>query len=199
MELKMKKLSLVACLGALPFLAACEDAEITEVKKSSLPYCESYTVEEVMDSLMQKSYWGMDSDISGKTTVVVEGMIVDDNKLVPAEFKFSHASGDHAELLTFAIDQRAQPTLIAHKFFARVCSSDYLTHFESGVKSVTETAVETAKDVAGTVKEVYKENEQEISEISGKVLDISGKLLNKALDKVNESLDEKTGSTSEAK
>jgi hypothetical protein len=187
----MKKfLSLMSCAALLSVLTACDSAEVTHVKKLSLPYCESYTVGEVMDSLMQKAYWGVDSDISGKTTVVVEGMIVDDNRLVPVEFKFSHASVEYAELLTFAIEQRAQPTLIAHKYFARVCSDDYLAHFESGFKSVTETAVEKAKNVADGVKDAYKENEQEINEFSDKVISVSGKLLNKAIDKVNEKLEE---------
>jgi len=184
----MKKL-LILALGCVVFsaLVGCgEDPKIQVVKKSSLPYCESFTVAEVMDSLMQKAYWGIDSDVSGKTTVIVEGMVIDGNRLVPAEFKFSHAKGDHAELLTFAIEQRAQPTLVAHKFFARVCSDDYLTHFESGFKS----AVEAAKNIADVVKDTYNENEAEINKFSDKVLDVTGKLLNKAIDKVNEKLDE---------
>jgi len=183
----MKKMLIPMMLcSALPLLTACEDAEVTQVKKQALPYCESFTVGEVMDSLMQEAYWGMDSDVSGKTTVVVEGMVVDENRLVPAEFKFSHAAGEHVELLTFALNQRAQPTLLAHKFFARVCSDDYLTHFESGVKS----AVGVAKAVAEGVKDTYNENEKEISEFSDKVINVSGKLLNKALDKANELVDD---------
>ena len=183
----MKKMliPMLVC-SALPLLTACENAEVTEVKKQSLPYCESFTVGEVMDSLMQEAYWGMDTDVSGKTTVVVEGMVVDDNRLVPAEFKFTHATGEHAELITFALNQRAQPTLLAHKFFARVCSDDYLSHFESGVKS----AVGAAKAFAEGVKDTYNENEKEIGNIKDKVINVSGKLLNKALDKANELVDD---------
>ena len=180
-----KNITLIAGAAMMSFLTACDTAEVKAVKNLSLPYCESFTVAEVMDAIMQKAYWGEDSDVSGRTTIVVEGMVIDDNELVPAEFKFAHAKGTHAELLTFAINQRAQPTIVAHKFFARVCSDDYLTHFESGVQ----TAVGVAKAIAGGVKDAYNENEKEINEFSDKVLDVSGKLLNKALDKAGEMVD----------
>lgn len=183
----MKKLiGLISLTAVMLAICACGEAEeIKQVKKLSLPYCESYTVAEVMDSIMIQPYWGQDSDVSGKTTVVVEGMVIDGNKQVPVEFKFNNAIGDHAELLTFSIDQRAQPVLIAHKYFARVCSDDYLNHFQSSVKST----VETAKNIANGIKETYLENETEINEFSDKVINASGKLLNKALDKLNEALD----------
>ncbi|MBO4437235.1 MAG: hypothetical protein J5791_10185 [Fibrobacter sp.] len=126
-----KALYFVLGLSILSLLSGCDYAEIREVKNSSLPYCETYTIAAVMDSLMQKNSWSAHTDASGKTTISCEGMIINDNRLVPAEFRFSQANGGQPELLMFTLEQKAQPTLLANKFFARVCSDDYFRNFET--------------------------------------------------------------------
>lgn len=187
----MKKLvSFLFGVMMLSLLAACEDSEIREVKNLSLPYCDSYTIAELMDSVMLDQSWYVIMADSGLTMILTRGTIVDGEQEFRAEFLFDRISGKYAEMLSFKRNGRSTPLLVAHKYFARYCSDDYLTYIETGVVSAVKSSVETAKAVADGVREAYKENEQDLNNFSDKVINVTGKALNKALDKIDESLDE---------
>lgn len=157
---------ILCTLGIAAFaLAGCEDSGITVVKKHSFPYCDTYTIEQVMDSVMRDVSWTIEQDNTGNKTAYANGIIRSNSKSATFGFNVTENSVD---LAVFKLNNRSMPMFFSYRYIANVCSDDYLNSAKEGLSESAEFVSNSINTIVDGVKEEYEQNKDKIDEFERK-------------------------------
>lgn len=159
---------------ALLALTGCEDSGITVVKKHTFPYCDSYTVEQVMDSIMQEVTWTIEQDNAGNKTAYANGIIRGKSKSATFGFNVTESTVD---LAVFKLNNRSMPMVFSYRYIAGVCSNDYLNSAKEGLSESVEFISNSVNAIADEVKEGYEQNKDQIDEFAKKAKETTGEVI----------------------